>query len=75
MMPMRRRYPDHANLSTYRDAAGREHAVKTPGDWAIRRRHILAGMEAAMGPLPDRSKLPPPEVQVQEKSQQDGSSA
>jgi dienelactone hydrolase len=65
-------YPDHSNLLVYRDAVGREHAVQTPGDWAIRRLHILAGMEAAMGALPDRSKLPPSEVRVQERSQQDG---
>jgi hypothetical protein len=67
-----RAYRDHANLLVYRDATGQEHAVESPSDWAIRRRHILAGMEAVMGALPDRSKLPPPEVRVREKSQQDG---
>ena len=51
-------YPDHAQLRMYLDAAGRQHPLERPADWAIRREHILAGMTAAMGPLPDRSHLP-----------------
>jgi hypothetical protein len=51
-------YPDHRRLLVYRDQRG-EHPVKTPDDWAIRRQHVLQGMQLAMGPLPDRSKLPP----------------
>ena len=52
-------YPDHSRLLVYRDARGAEHVVRTAADWAIRRAHILAGKEAAMGPLPDRSELSP----------------
>jgi len=65
-------YPDHSRLLVYRDAGGGEHPVKTPEDWAIRRRHILAGMEEAMGPLPDRSKLPPLDARVIEQIEGDG---
>jgi len=65
-------YPDHSNLLVYRDAAGQEHPVRTPEDWAIRRRHILMGMQEAMGPLPDRSKLPPLDMQIKAEEKGDG---
>lgn len=58
-------YPNHRQLMVYRDAAG-EHPVKTPQDWAKRRAHILAGMQQAMGPLPDRSNLAPLDVHITE---------
>ena len=61
-------YPDRSALLVVRDAAGGEHAIKTAEDWAIRRGHILAGMQAAMGPLPDRAKLPPLDVQISEST-------
>ena len=66
------RYSDHSRLLVYRDADGGEHPIKTPADWAIRRRHILVGMQRAMGPLPDRSKLPPLDVRVTERLKGDG---
>jgi len=65
-------YPDHSCLLVYRDAGGEEHPVRTAEDWAIRRRHILEGMQEAMGPLPDRSKLPPLDMQVAERVEEDG---
>src|SRR5687768_4721896 len=37
-------YVDHARLMVYLDEEGKQHAVKSPEDWARRRRHILAGM-------------------------------
>ncbi len=58
-------YPNHRQLMVWRDTQG-EHPVKTPDDWARRRVHILSGMQQAMGPLPDRSNLPPLDVQVEE---------
>jgi putative membrane-bound dehydrogenase-like protein len=58
-------YPDHRKLDVWRDARG-EHPVKTPEDWAKRRAHILLGMQQAMGPLPDRSNLPPLDVKIEE---------
>jgi acetyl esterase/lipase len=66
------RYPDHSQLLVYRDAEGHEHPVKTPEDWAVRRRHVLAGMEEAMGPLPDRSDLPPLDVHLKGRMEGEG---
>jgi hypothetical protein len=66
------RYPDHSVLLVYRDAGGAQHPVRGPADWAIRRGHILRGMEAAMGPLPDRSRRGPPEWNVAERVAGDG---
>jgi hypothetical protein len=66
-------YPDHSKVMVYRDGAGQEHPVKTPADWQIRRRHILAGMQEAMGPLPDLKHSPPLDMQVRgEPYQGDG---
>jgi len=65
-------YPDHSRLTIYLDSSGAEHPVRTPEDWAVRRRHIVEGMERAMGPLPDRSKFPPLDMRVREEFQGDG---
>ncbi len=63
---------DHSRLMVYWTADGQEHPVQTAADWAIRRKQILAGMELAMGKLPDRSKLPPLDVKVIERVERDG---
>lgn len=63
---------DHSRLLVYATPDGQERPVRTPADWAIRRRQILQGMEAAMGPLPGRSKLPPPKVEILERVDGDG---
>jgi hypothetical protein len=60
-------YPDHSHVLAYRDAEGCEHPVKTAADWARRRQHVLDGMQEAMGDLPDRTNLPPFDVQVLEQ--------
>lgn len=60
-------YRDHARLLVYLDDHGNEHEVKTAQDWAIRRRHILRGMQEAMGPLPDRNNLPPLAIEVRDE--------
>src|SRR5690242_6517907 len=65
-------YPDHSKLLVYRDGENNEHPVRTKDDWLRRRRHILTGMEQAMGPLPDRSKLPPLDVRVGENFDGEG---
>ncbi|MBI3862745.1 MAG: prolyl oligopeptidase family serine peptidase [Planctomycetia bacterium] len=59
-------YADHSRVMVYRDDDNREHPVQAPSDWLKRRAHVLAGMEQAMGKLPDRSKLPPLDVRVDE---------
>lgn len=57
-------YADHAKLLAFHDGA----PVKTPFDWGLRRRHILLGMEEAMGPLPDSSRRVPLDVKVLEQT-------
>lgn len=65
-------YPSHRELLVYRDAEGQEHPVKTPRDWGVRRAHIVAGLEQAMGKLPDRTRLPKPEFKVLEEVAEGG---
>jgi hypothetical protein len=64
-------YPDKARLLVYRDKDGEEHPVKTPADWKIRRQHILANMQLAMGALPDVKKKVPLDVKVLEEEKTD----
>jgi dienelactone hydrolase len=63
---------DHSNLTVYWDASGKQQSVKTPADWEIRRRQILEGIQEAMGPLPDRSNLPPLDVRTHEEVKGEG---
>lgn len=50
---------DHSDLTYYLDENGQRQPIREVTDWEQRRKQIVAGMEAAMGPLPDRSNLPP----------------
>ncbi len=59
-------YRDHSRLLVYRGADGDEHPVRTPEEWALRRQHILVGMQQAMGKLPDHENLLPLDVRVLE---------
>src|SRR6516162_3741978 len=58
-------YADKANLLVYLDAAGKPVPIKSPGDWAKRREHILANMQQVMGPLPPDSKKVPLDMKVE----------
>lgn len=49
----------HSDLTYYVDENGQRQQVQNVADWQIRRTQIITGMEAAMGPLPERSDLPP----------------
>lgn len=60
-------YPDRKNLLVVIDADGRERPVKTAADWELRRRHILANMQKAMGPHPEAAKRVPLDLQVVEE--------
>jgi hypothetical protein len=60
-------YPDHSRLLIYRDAAGREHPIKSATDWQIRRKHILENMQRVMGPLPNVKNKVPLDVRVTEE--------
>ncbi|NQT17311.1 MAG: VCBS repeat-containing protein, partial [Planctomycetes bacterium] len=57
-------YEDHSELLVYRNATGDRLPVETPAAWALRRVHILANTELAMGPLPDPSRRVPLEVEI-----------
>src|SRR5690349_19483446 len=57
-------YPDHTDLSHYRDAGGQTRPIKTVADWNIRRQHIISHLERVMGPLPDLVRRVPLQVKV-----------
>ena len=57
-------YPDKTRMLVYLDGDGREQAIAEAGDWTKRRAHILANMQLVMGPLPDRSRLAPLDMEV-----------
>jgi hypothetical protein len=61
-------YEDKTQLLQWKDAEGKPHPIKQPGDWAKRRAHILASMQQVMGPLPDESKKVPLDVKVVEET-------
>ncbi|NUQ64003.1 MAG: alpha/beta fold hydrolase [Pirellulales bacterium] len=63
---------DHSKLMVYWKESGKEHPVASPADWEIRRRQVLKGIEEAMGPLPDRSKLPPLDMRSLDEKQGEG---
>ena len=65
-------YPEHSDLSYYLDANGYPRPILTPGDWQVRRRHVLAHMQSVMGPLPDRAKRVPLDLQRLEEVKLDG---
>lgn len=52
-------YADKTDLLRAIDASGKAQPIKTPADWEVRRRHILAGMELVMGPLPEKFRSLP----------------
>lgn len=66
------RYSDRSQLMLAVDAAGNEHSIRTPDAWQVRRRHILSGMQAAMGRLPLRDDLPPMAPEKLQELQGDG---
>jgi acetyl esterase/lipase len=57
---------DHRHVLFYADDSGAIHPVTNIDHWQLRRRDIIRGMEAAMGPLPDRTSLPDLDIQITE---------
>ena len=49
-------YPDHSKLLVLRDARGSEQLITTAEQWQQRAAHIRAGMQQAMGSLPDSAQ-------------------
>jgi len=66
--PPEPRAKNHQRVMYFVDDQGREQPVKSTADWEHRRRDIVVGLEAAFGPLPDRTKLGPVKFQVVEGS-------
>jgi dienelactone hydrolase len=62
---------DHANLLFYRNEAGELLPIESPDHWAIRRRHILEGMQQAMGPFPAPERRADLDVQISESVETD----
>jgi acetyl esterase/lipase len=63
---------DHRRLLYWLDDHGQQRPVASPEDWARRRAAVLEGMQAAMGPLPDRTKLEPPAATMGGREALDG---
>lgn len=61
-------YTDHSRVMVVKNADGTERPVTTPFDLGLRRSHILAGMEQAMGPFPPMSMRVPLDVEVLEET-------
>ena len=59
-------YADKAKLLAYQRPDGKTEPIEDAAGWEKRRSHILANAQLVMGPLPDRSDLAPPEVEVLE---------
>src|SRR5690349_20327902 len=57
-------YPDRANLLVLRGPDGKDEPVRDAAGWARRLAQILAGMQAAMGPLRDESRKGPLDVRI-----------
>lgn len=55
-----------SSLLIYRDPDSNEQPVKTLADWEKRRQEIVKGMEAVMGPLPERKNLLPFDIKLLE---------
>ncbi len=63
---------DHSDLSFYLTPDNSRAPIRTAADWQRRRQQILAGMQEAMGPLPNPKTPVPLDVQILEETKQDG---
>lgn len=59
-------YKDKLDLLTWIDGEANRKQVTNPDEWQHRREHILAGMQAVMGLLPDAAGKVPLDVQILE---------
>ena len=55
-----------SDLLSYKDASGVDRPIIKRADWKKKREQIIEGLEQAMGKLPDRTKLSPPDMQITE---------
>ena len=57
-------YAERADLTYYLDDAGERRAIASTEDWEVRRKHLLLGLQAVMGPLPAAARRVPLEVET-----------
>jgi dienelactone hydrolase len=62
-------YDDHSKLLVYKDESGTLREVKSAGELAIRRAHILSGMQEAMGEMPGSIRRVPLEIEMVSKTE------
>jgi dipeptidyl aminopeptidase/acylaminoacyl peptidase len=65
-------YSEHQDLSYFLRPDGQRAEFRSASDWDQRRRHIVLGMEAVMGPRPRPARPVPLDVQVLEEERFDG---
>ena len=65
-------YPDHFDLLTVISTNGSRAIARSPAEWAERRRHIVAGMERAMGAFPNPAKRVQLDVKILEEVRIEG---
>lgn len=65
-------YAEHDDLTYVLTADGSRQEIDSPAVWAERRRHVVGGMEAAMGPFPVHLRATPLEVEILEQTESDG---
>ena len=64
-------YVDHTKVLSYQGTDAALLPVTSPAEMAVRRAHILAGVERAMGPLPESSQRVPLDVDLLDEVQTD----
>ncbi len=67
-----RSYPDHQDLTVWRDDKDALQPIESPANWASRRADILVAMQAVMGRLPTEDELAPLDVQIRGQEDFDG---
>ena len=63
---------DHTSVMVVRSQSGEQRPVTTPFEMGLRRQHILAGMNLAMGPLPESDRRVPLDIKVISEEKDDG---
>ncbi len=59
-------FSGNSDLLFYKNADGNKVPVTNEAEWEQKRWQILQGMQQAMGPLPDRSNLPPLDIHIRD---------
>jgi len=65
-------YPNHSDLSVYRDEDERLQPANDPAGWSRRRADVLDALATVMGPLPEPSRRVPLDVRVESETPADG---